>query len=327
MSVPAGRVGLAVVAVVVVLAVGGCLSVGAGSDGGDASPTTAQVTPTTDETGDAPAEPPSDAGQSATVTRVVDGDTVEVELADGTVEKVRLIGVDTPEVYSENTPDEYGVPDTQAGRDCLGRYGDRASEFAVERLAGREVRIVPDENLDERGYYGRLLAYVYVDGESFNYRLIQEGYARVFESDFTRRSAYEDAQRAARDADRGLWECATDTDAGTTVSESGLAVATVNADAEGRDGENLNDEYVVFENVGSESLSLQGWTVTDEAGKQYTFPAVTLAPGERVTLHTGAGTDTETDLYWGATSPVWNNGGDTVTVTDEGGAVVVQESY
>jgi len=162
MDVPSGRVTVAVLAVVAVVALGGCLSVGAGSDGGDASPTT-QVAHTTDETTDGPTEPPSDAGQSATVTRVIDGDTVEVELEDGTVEKVRLIGVDTPEVYSENTPDEYGVPDTQAGRDCLDRYGDRATEFAVQQLEGQQVRIVPDENLDERGYYGRLLAVIGLD--------------------------------------------------------------------------------------------------------------------------------------------------------------------
>lgn len=326
MNVPSGRTALAVVAVVAVLALGGCLSVG-GSTDGDATTAPTQAVPTTDEASDDPTQPPSDVGQAATVTRVVDGDTVEVELADGTVEKVRLIGVDTPEVYSENTPDEYGVPDTQAGRDCLSRYGDRASEFAVEQLEGERVRIVPDENLDERGYYGRLLAYVYVDGESFNYRLVDEGYARVFESDFTERDAYEDAQRAARDADRGLWRCTTDTEAGTTVSESGLSLATVHANAEGRDGENLNDEYLVFENVGDESLALDGWTVTDEAGKRYTFPDVTLAPGDRVTLHTGSGSDTGTDLYWGAARPVWNNGGDTVTVTDDDGAVVLRESY
>ncbi len=328
MSVPTSRVALAVVAVIAVVALGGCLSVGAGQDGGDVTPSTTQMSdPTTGEVSDDPTQPSSDAGQSATVTRVIDGDTVEVELADGTVEKVRLIGVDTPEVYSENTPDEYGVPDTQAGRDCLGRYGERASEFAIEQLEGEQVRIVPDENLDERGYYGRLLAYVYVDGESFNYRLIETGYARVFESDFTRRGTYEDTQRVAREADRGLWACATDTDAGTTESESGLSLVAVNADAEGRDGENLDDEYLVFENAGTESLSLGGWTVSDASGATYTFPDVTLAPGERITLRTGAGTDTETDLYWGASRPVWNNAGDTVTVTDESGAVVLQESY
>lgn len=313
------------VALVALVLLSGCVSgVGGGPE------TTPDDTATTSATAtDGTATPlPSDVGRRATVTRVVDGDTVEVELADGTVEKVRLIGVDTPEVFSENTPEEYGVPDTQAGKDCLARYGERASTFAAEQLQGERVRLVPDANLDRRGYYGRLLAYVYVDGVSFNYRLIEEGHARVFESDFTERERYERAQAAAREADRGLWECATDTGAGeTTAGESGLALARVHADAAGPDGENLNDEYLVFENVGSESLELTGWTVRDAAEHEYVVPAVTLAPGEQVTLHTGSGTDGGGDLYWGAARPIWNNAGDTVTVRDDDGAVVLEESY
>ncbi|OYR42346.1 competence protein [Halorubrum sp. Ib24] len=107
-----------------------------------------------------------------------------------------------------------------------------------------------------------------------------------------------------------------------------LAVAAINADAAGDDRENLNDEYVVFENAGDETLDLSGWTVEDEAGKRYEMPdGVTLAPGETLTLRTGSGTDTETDLYWGAGSPVWNNGGDTVIVENATGDRVLAESY
>jgi competence protein ComEC len=122
----------------------------------------------------------------------------------------------------------------------------------------------------------------------------------------------------------------TATDGGTpTAGGAGeLSLADVHADAEGDDRENLNDEYLVFENTGGETLDLSGWTVTDEVGKTYTFPeGTTLAPGERVTLHTGAGEDTATDLYWDAGSPVWNNAGDTVTVRTADGTVVVEEAY
>ncbi|WP_144797028.1 lamin tail domain-containing protein [Halorubrum depositum] len=111
-------------------------------------------------------------------------------------------------------------------------------------------------------------------------------------------------------------------------SNGTLAVAAINADAAGDDRENLNDEYVVFENAGAETLDLSGWTVEDEAGKRYAVPdGVTLAPGETLTLRTGSGTDTDDDLYWGAGSPVWNNGGDTVTVENATGDRVLAESY
>ncbi|MEF8773994.1 MAG: lamin tail domain-containing protein [Halobacteriales archaeon] len=119
---------------------------------------------------------------------------------------------------------------------------------------------------------------------------------------------------------------ATATDGGTPVGP--LEVSAIHEDAAGDDRENLNDEYVVFENAGDEPLDLSGWTVSDEAGRTYTFPdGFELAPGERVTLHTGAGADTATDLYWGAGGPVWNNDGDTVVVRTDDGDVVLQESY
>ena len=117
------------------------------------------------------------------------------------------------------------------------------------------------------------------------------------------------------------------TDGGTEPPGS-LAVVEINADAEGDDRSNLNGEYITFENTGSEPLEVGGWEVTDAAGASYTIPAgVTLDPGERVTLYTGAGTDTDDALYWGAASPVWNNAGDTITVRNASGGVVLQETY
>jgi len=109
---------------------------------------------------------------------------------------------------------------------------------------------------------------------------------------------------------------------------SALALVDVHADAEGDDRENLNDEYVVFENTGASKLDLSGWTIADSADHVYTVPdGTTLAPGAQITLHTGSGSDTDTDLYWGASAPVWNNGGDTVTVRTADGTIVLQEEY
>jgi len=121
----------------------------------------------------------------------------------------------------------------------------------------------------------------------------------------------------------------TATDGGTTSDgQAQLAIAEIDADASGDDNDNLNDENVVFENTGDTALDLSGWTVSDEAGATYTVPeGTTLAPGAQVTLHTGSGDDTTTDLYWGSGRAVWNNGGDTVTVRDDTGAVRLEERY
>jgi micrococcal nuclease len=307
---PVGRLVLAVL-----LALAGC---------------TVGVDPAADPT------PAPGAGIAATVTEVVDGDTVKVAYRNGTRDTVRLVGVDTPEIYSENTPEEYeGVPETAAGRRCLRRWGERASAHATDRLRDRRVRLAFDPNLDRRGYYDRLLAYVVLENRTFNYALVTEGYARVYDSDFSRKSRYLDAERRAREGGTGLWECATDSPptatpgAGMPVSDGGsaLAIAEINADAPGNDNENLNEEYVTLLNRGETAVLLEGWTVTDEAGKEYVFGDVTLDPGARVTLHTGSGTDTATDVYWGRTGAVWNNGGDTVTVRAANGTVVTERTY
>jgi micrococcal nuclease len=148
------------------------------------------------------------AGFEVTVEEVVDGDTVTVVFADGTVEDVRLLGVDTPEVYADVQPEEFeGVPDTEAGRAHLRTWGRRATEFAESRLKpGDTVRIVVDETADRRGDYGRLLVYLYDEGDLFNRLLLEGGYARLFDTTFGKRSAFANAAATARGSDIGLWE-------------------------------------------------------------------------------------------------------------------------
>ncbi|WP_284010351.1 lamin tail domain-containing protein [Haloarcula pelagica] len=296
----------------------------------DTTPTAEPVGPTVGTVTDVP--PPRPAVE-VSVTAVVDGDTIRVEYANGTRDTVRLVGVDTPEVHAENDPPEFeGVPDTTAGATCLREAGIDASNLAKDRLLGRTVGLAFDPNLDRRGYYDRLLAYVVVEDRLFNYGLVRSGHARVYDSDFTRKTAFDRAESEAREAGRGLWQCADGAtavaDGGTvTAGASGLAITAIDYDAPGNDNENLNAESVTLTNRGDEALSLAGWTVSDDADHRYTFGDLTLTPGASVTLHTGSGTDTDSDVYWGREGAVWNNGGDTVTVRDAGGTVVVERSY
>lgn len=86
------------------------------------------------------------------------------------------------------------------------------------------------------------------------------------------------------------------------------------------------DEYVELTNSDSREVDLKGWTLEDAADNAYTFPAVTLSPGETLRLYTGDGEDTGSTLYWG-TSNVWNNKGDTATLYDSSGEEIAEESY
>jgi micrococcal nuclease len=141
------------------------------------------------------------------ITDVVDGDTVDINLENKT-ETVRLLGVDTPEVHVETQPEDYPqIPNTTEGRNCLEKYGEEASEFAREKLAGEKAEFVTDTESDVRGSYGRLLGYIYNDGENFNLLLIEKGYASVYESDFTKKEKFLEAEQEAQGELKGLWQC------------------------------------------------------------------------------------------------------------------------
>jgi micrococcal nuclease len=176
---------------------------------------------------------PSDGqGRQATVTRVVDGDTVEVEFADGTTDTIRLLGVDTPETtLSKTDPPEFeGVPDTAAGRDHLYNWGQQASQFASDQLAGQQVRVVMDTESDERGSYGRLLAYVVYDGgTNFNLELLRQGYARMYDSEFARRDEFASAEAQAQSSNAGLWDF--DGAAATATATPGSEDASATGDS------------------------------------------------------------------------------------------------
>jgi micrococcal nuclease len=126
----------------------------------------------------------------ATVTRVVDGDTVEVSMG-GVNEDVRYIGIDTPESVVPGQPVE-----------C---FGERAGRFNARLVDGEQVRLVFDA--ERRDQYGRLLAYVYLGDELVNAELVRRGFARTLtippnteHADLFARLA-----RAAGNEGRGLW--------------------------------------------------------------------------------------------------------------------------
>ncbi|WP_070365125.1 thermonuclease family protein [Halodesulfurarchaeum formicicum] len=147
---------------------------------------------------------------NVTVTEVVDGDTIDVRFADGRTDRVRLLGVDTPEVHVENDPAEFeGVPDTAAGERCLRAAGENATTFVESRVADSTVRLEFDPLSDRRGGYDRLLAYVYLNETNLNYQLVETGHARVYDSEFTMRGEFYAAERDAQAATRGVWNCTT----------------------------------------------------------------------------------------------------------------------
>lgn len=136
---------------------------------------------------------PRAAGGEATVVRVVDGDTIVVDIG-GAEETVRLIGIDTPETVHPDRPQE-----------C---FGPEASERLRGLLpAGSSVRLARD--VEPRDAYDRLLAYVErsADGLPVNLTLVTEGYAEASHHppNTALRGDLDAAERAARRSGLGLW--------------------------------------------------------------------------------------------------------------------------
>ena len=125
------------------------------------------------------------------VTRVVDGDTIKI-MFNGKEESLRLIGVDTPESVH---------PDKSRNT----KEGKIASDFAKKRLEGKTVAVEFD--IQERDHYGRLLGYVYQNGQMFNKVLLEEGYGRL--ATYPPNTKYVDdfreLEKAAREKKAGFW--------------------------------------------------------------------------------------------------------------------------
>src|SRR5438128_5143336 len=138
-------------------------------------------------TGIAGAQP---ATLEGTVVRIVDGDTIHVRLTDR-VEKIRYIGVNTPEIHHPSKGEEPG--------------GREAAEVNRGLVGGRRVRLELDVQTRDR--YGRLLAYVWVGDTMVNAELVRLGYAQVMTvpPNVRYQDLFVKLQRQARDAHRGLW--------------------------------------------------------------------------------------------------------------------------
>lgn len=127
------------------------------------------------------------------VVRVVDGDTIVV-LLNGEQEKVRLLGVDTPESVKPNHPVE--------------RFGKAASAYLGRLLSGRRVELKGDKAKLTRDKYGRILAYAYrvPDGLFINRHLLEKGYARVYRKEsFKLKAEFIAIEKQAQRAQRGIW--------------------------------------------------------------------------------------------------------------------------
>jgi len=165
----------------------------------------------------------------AVVVRAVDGDTIDVRRENGVVERVRYIGIDTPETVDPRTAVE-----------CFGAEASARNKALVE---GREVGL--ERDVSERDRYDRLLRYVWVAGDDGAMRLVnealtREGYAAAvsYPPDVRYQERFAAAERAARGAGLGLWGACGGPDtpavAPSVVTPTSVKVATSAPTARGQ---------------------------------------------------------------------------------------------
>lgn len=139
------------------------------------------------------------------VTQVFDGDTFEAEI-DGKREKIRMLGIDTPEKWDS---DKLNRDAERTGKDknTIKLLGDLATEYMKKLISGRNVRLEFDPKGDDRDRYGRMLRYAYLeDGTFLNLKIVEDGYANAYRRyDVSKKNEFIEAERRARENKRGLW--------------------------------------------------------------------------------------------------------------------------
>lgn len=150
---------------------------------------TVSATPTPKPSPSAKPKPAAAAPALLAVVGVVDGDTIKVRVG-GVTERVRVIGIDTPELK---------------GGEC---YAQQASSRMQSLVQSTKVRLVRDRSQDDRDRYGRLLRHVQLaDGRQVAKILIAGGYGEEYTYDraYSGQAAYRAAEKAAREAGKGIW--------------------------------------------------------------------------------------------------------------------------
>jgi hypothetical protein len=178
---------------------------------------------------------------------------------------------------------------------------------------------------DDRDQYGRALRYVYLGTENVNERLVRDGYALAIASEHAELAAFRAAYEAAWQDRTGMWSPT----ACSGEAPPDLTIAEFRYDPAGRDGDDLNGEWVDVVNDGSATVVIGGWTLRDESTThRYVLPdGFSLQGGATVRIHIGCGTDSVRSLYWCSEVPVLNNGGDSVILTNAAGNVVALVAY
>ncbi|MGV8176959.1 MAG: thermonuclease family protein [Candidatus Bilamarchaeaceae archaeon] len=237
--------------------------------------------------------------QTVQVTRVIDGDTVEVKDKEGG-DRMRVIGINAPEKTEK---------------------GFSEAKLRMEALAGTEIEVSKDPHSNGTDMYGRLIGYLFKGGKCLNVEMVREGYATAYiyqGEKLVLGPELISAEKEAENAGRGIW-------APSKYSKC-FQLGEFVYDPQGDDL--AGDERVSLRNSCGFAVAMGGFYLKDAGTTLYFFGNGTaVSASGTITVHSGCGMDSASDLYWCRKTPVWNNAGDRLFLRDSDGKLVINYDY
>ena len=238
----------------------------------------------------------------AKVERVIDGDTIVVDLSLGlgvvlNDQKIRFYGIDAWETRGEER-----------------EKGLLAKVYVEEQLASAatvEIEIRPEWGRKGQGKYGRWMGVVYVDGENLNEELLDQGHAKVYPDQPSSEHPLEEP---------GIPE-----ETGEVAVPFRVVAVCFQGDPEAK------DEWILIENVSQESYGLKGWTITDDDDHEFEIREdITFFPGSKLAIANTKETNVPLAdylYYLNFRRPWMNNKGDIITILDNTRKQVLSYDY
>lgn len=223
------------------------------------------------------------------VTRIIDGDTIEVQIG-GITYTVRYTGIDTPE-----------------SGDWLAEDAKKLNEGLVY---GKAIRL--EKDISDKDKFDRLLRYVYVDTMFVNAELVKAGMARAapYPPDVKNEALFKKLETEAANSAIGLW----------------AMPRIVRVFFDGLVPKVESDEYVEISNFSGKPVNMTGWKLKDKESHSFTFPNYVLDAGKTIRVYTNEN-HPEWGGFSFKSAAIWNNGGDTAILYNSEGKEVSRKSY
>ncbi len=227
-----------------------------------------------------------DSSQEGIVKRAVDGDTIELQ----TGEKVRLLGINTPEKGEE--------------------YSLEAKEFLEKELLNKSV--VLRFGKEKADLYNRTLAYVFVEKENINQKIISKGFANAY---------FPSGKDAYSESFLREWENCVNNNINYCEKSKNICAQCIALKEL-----SCTEQKIILRNICGIKCDLTSWQIKDEGRKKFVFPEFVLEPNNEIEVVVGKN-HSDKDFIWEKETYVWTETGDTAFLRDEKNKIVFWKNY